>query len=481
MSELSAADVPLYVDLDGTLLRGDLLWEGFAGALRAAPLAAVAALGALASGRAHLKRRIAQTSALDMGLLPWRTEFTHWLADQARLGRRIVLATAADRTVAQQVADHFGFFSAVLASEPGRNLKGPSKLAAIQAEVGEGPFDYCGNGPEDLPIFAAARAAIVVGGDTSVLRRARRMARVEQVFGDEKAPRHAWLHALRPHQWLKNLLVGIPLLTSFRFGDPVAAMTVLGAFVAFCLAASAGYLINDLLDMQSDRRHPRKRRRPLASGVLAPARAVAMAAGLLAGALALSVALRPVLLAWIALYLMLTVLYSLQLKRQALVDVATLALLYTVRILAGGAAAAVPVSFWLLAFSLFLFFSLALVKRCAELVAGRDRAESTAHGRGYTVADLPVLLALGVATSVAAVLVFALFARAPEVVVRYQDPRWLWLTLGGLMMWLARIWLLTQRGRMHDDPLVYSISDPVSRWLIALMVLGFAAAAWLPV
>ena len=478
-------EVPLYVDLDGSVVRSDTLWESFASALRRHPLAAVAALAALASGRAALKRRLAELGSPDVESLPLHETLIAWLGEQRALGRRIVLATAADRTLAESVAARVGLFDAVLASDGRHNLKGRHKLAAIRSDAAGAPFDYCGNGREDVAIFAAARRAIVVGASQQVLGEARRQAQVDAVFEPKPALAQrlrAWIGALRPHQWLKNLLVLVPLLTSFRLDEPQLVGDALLAFASFSLAASSGYLLNDLLDLAADRRHPRKRERAFAAGRLSVRSGFAGSAALLVASLAIAWAVGERFAASVLVYLAMTAMYSGLAKRIALFDVATLAGLYTVRVLAGGAATGVDVSFWLLAFSVFLFFSLALLKRCGELVAQVAREEDTGKGRGYGVSDLSVLQSLGIATSCAALVVLALYVQAPEVTRRYASPQILWLMLFGMLVWLGRLWLDTARGRMHDDPLVHALRERGSRWLLgALLVLfGIAAVVDLP-
>ena len=467
---------PLYVDLDGTLIHTDLLWESLLSALRRHPLAALAALLQLWHGRAQLKRALAALADIDASALPYNEAFVRWLRAEARSGRPVFLATAADGELADRVARHLGIFAGVIASDGQRNLKGARKLVAIR-EHGVGmPFDYCGNGVEDLVIFEAARQAIVVGASGAVIRAAVARAQVSMRFDGTGSPARTWLRAVRAHQWAKNLLLFVPLVTSFRLTNPSSLAAACGSFVAFCCVASAGYLINDLLDLAADRKHPRKRHRPLAAGRIGVPAAIAVAAfGVIAG-LALALALSPALAAWIGFYAVLTVTYSSVIKRIAVFDLIALAALYTIRVLAGGAAVGVEVSFWLLAFSAFLFFSLATVKRCAELVSMRTRRETDVPGRGYRATDLDVLRALGVATSVASVLVLALYVQSPEVAQRYASPKGLWIVLTGLLAWLAHLWLVTARGDMHDDPLVFAMRDPASRWLVAAMMIAFAGA-----
>lgn len=472
--------LPIYVDLDGTLIHSDLLWESLLSGLRLRPFAALRGIGALAGGRAALKRALAEVGKVDVAVLPYNRPLLDWLEAQVRSGRQVWLATAAERSLAEQVAAHLGLFSGVLASDGQHNLKGANKLAAIREHAGSGGFVYCGNGPEDVRIFAAASQAVVVAAPPSVEAAARARSLVAEVFpGAGGGGARAWLRALRPHQWLKNLLVFVPLLTAFLVNDPGAVLAALLAFVAFGCVASGGYLVNDLLDLSADRRHPTKHLRPFASGELKAASGVAAAVALFAAGLGIAALVAPALAAWLAAYGLLTLAYSLFIKRQAVFDLIALAALYTIRILAGGAAVGVEVSFWLLAFSVFLFFSLATVKRCAELVSMRAREVNRARGRGYEAGDYEVLKSLGTSTSVAAVLVLALYVESAEIAHRYAAPRLLWLMLVGLLAWLSHLWLVTARGAMDDDPLVFTLRDPVSRWLVAAIGLAFACAALL--
>lgn len=480
--------VPLYVDLDGCLLRTDTLWESFASALGRHPLRAVLGIATLLRGRAALKQRMAALGEPDFDAMPRHERLVAWLCEQRSAGRRVTLATAADRRLAEAAAESCArycgaeVFDSVLASDGRHNLKGANKLQAIRRDAQGAPFDYCGNGPEDVAIFAQADRAIVVGAPERVLRSARRQARVAEVFeprppAGERA--RSWLRALRPHQWLKNLLVLVPLLAAFRVGDGQALLAALLAFASFSLAASSGYVLNDLLDLASDRRHPRKRERPFAAGSLSIRSGFAGAAALLLVSLAIAVSVGAAFAGWVVVYLAMTGAYSGFAKRIALVDVAMLAGLYTVRVLAGGAAIGVEVSFWLLAFSVFMFFSLALVKRCGELVAQSEREEQTGAGRGYRPGDLAVLQSIGIATSCAALVVLALYVQEPEVTRRYASPQILWLMVVGLLVWTGRLWLATARGTMHDDPLVYAMRDRASRWVLAALLVLFAAAALL--
>jgi 4-hydroxybenzoate polyprenyltransferase len=470
---------PLFVDLDGTLIRSDTLWESFAIALRARPWRTVLGFLAIARGKAAFKEYLSRLGPIDPAALPYREGFVEWLREEKAGGRRIVLATAADRKVAESVAEHLGVFDGVLASDGSRNLKGPAKLEAIQAASDGGPFDYAGNDESDLPIFARSRQAVVVGAPESVIRRANRLEGADTRFARESGGGlRAWIRAVRPHQWLKNLLVFVPMMTAFALDDPTVWLHAFEAAIAMCLAASAGYLVNDLLDMQPDRRHPRKRERPFAAGALAPSHGFVAAALLLFGACVIALGINGKVLFWLLLYLGSTLLYSFWLKRLPMFDVVTLAGLYTLRVELGAAATDIEVSFWLRAFTIFVFLSLALIKRCGELVSERERGEQTGSGRGYGVGDIEILLPMGVASSVAAVLVLALYVSTPDVEIRYATPKLLWLAMVALIVWLGRLWIETARGNMHDDPLVHALTDTTGRWLIIFIVSVFVVAAF---
>ena len=462
-------DVPLCVDLDGTLIHSDLLVESAFALLRRNPLHLFSFVVWLASGRARLKREIAQRVTLDVARLPWDERVLAWLRADARRPR--LLCTAADRRLAEEVAAHIGGFDEVLASDGTHNLGGRRKAELLLSRYGERGFDYAGNAATDLKVWRHARHAIVANATPRVLRRVGSTYMVERVFECRAGGLHAWARALRIHQWSKNLLLFVPLLAAHRVFDLAAVVATGLAFVAFSLCASAAYLLNDLLDLDADRRHPRKRLRPFAAGSL-PLAAGLVAAPLLACAavglaLLLPAGFLPMLLAYAAT----TLAYSFLLKRIALLDVLTLAALYTLRIIAGGEAIPVAISSWLLAFSMFLFLGLALVKRYAEVE--RVVAEAGTHiaGRGYHVAHrLPILLA-GVASSAFSVVVLAFYIDSTKSAQLYASPHLLWLLTPLLAYWLARVWRIARAGRMHDDPVVFALTDRVSLGVLAAFAL----------
>lgn len=460
---------PLAVDLDGTLALTDTLHESILALLRRNPLYLFALPFWLLRGKAHFKREIAHRARPQVATLPYHAPLLDWLREQ-RGQREIVLCTASDAAIARDVADHLAVFDDVLASDGVRNLSGERKAQALAERYGEGGFDYAGNARRDLAVWRRARAAVVVNARPSVARSAARIARVERSFVPARAGVRTWLRALRAHQWAKNLLVFLPLLTAHLALEGETVGRALLAFVAFCLCASSVYLSNDLMDLDADRQHPRKRQRPFAAGELPLVAGFVLAPALLLGAFALALLLPGRFVLVLAVYYLLTVAYSLRLKRVEMLDVIVLAALYTARLLAGAAAIAVPASFWLLAFAMFLFLSLALIKRHTELATLRDLGRVTAAGRGYRTDDLPMLAVLGGASGYLAVLVLALYINSRESERLYRQPELLWLLCPLLLYWLNRAWLLTHRGRMPDDPVVFAVRDPVSLGVLLLAV-----------
>jgi 4-hydroxybenzoate polyprenyltransferase/phosphoserine phosphatase len=466
---------PIVVDLDGTLTPCDTLAEALVQLVKRSPMNLVRAAWWLRRGRAYFKAQIAAETEIAVELLPYRDELLDYLRAQKASGRKIILATAAHRRIAETVAAELGFFDAVYATEGEHNLKGPAKLAALRRDL-RGAFVYAGDSSADLPIWQAAEAAILVGASPSLAASVRGRVAVEQEFPGEKITPALWLRALRVHQWLKNLLLFVPLLTAFSFAEPRRLFAVVLAFLAFSLTASATYLVNDLVDLEADRAHRRKRRRPLASGRLSIRYGVAAAGAILAAGFALALSVSLPFAAMLLAYLTTTSFYSYLFKKYVLIDVIVLSILYTLRILAGSVASGIADSSWLLAFSVFIFLSLALVKRCAELVQLAPEAQGQTRDRDYRVSDLAILWPLGVGSALSAVVIFGLFISAPETQARYATPQFLWLVAIGLLYWTARLWIKTSRGEMHDDPIVYTIRDRGSRIVILGMIVLTLAA-----
>ncbi len=466
--ERAAGDVPLVVDLDGTLVLTDLLHESAVSAVARAPLAALRALPALLRGdRASLKRRLAEAGPVDAESLPLRVELVELLRGEKAKGRRLVLATAADGLLARPVAERVGLFDEVLASDGARNLGGEEKRKTLVERYGEKGFDYAADRRADLPVFRSARSAILVGPGVRLRAEVERAGTpVVAALPGRPARAGTLLSALRVRQWVKNLLVFVPLVTGHVFEPSVLVAGGL-AFVALSLLASAVYVLNDLGDLEADRQHHSKRRRPLASGDLSIRAGLALVPLLLALSLAAALALAPGARILLAVYLATTTLYTLFLKRKVLVDVFTLAFLYTLRVLLGGAATGVPVSPWLLAFSVFLFLSLAFVKRASELLALKELGRDGAAGRDWFVRDSLVVQVLGVASAHLSGLVLAIYIHSDVTKRLYAHPGWLWLLVPALLYWTSRVWVLVGRGEMDEDPIVFAARDRVT-WVLAL-------------
>ena len=465
--EVSESDIPLIVDVDGTLLNGDLSVETILRLIADRPAKLPHAVWHWArSGKAGLKQFLASEVSVDVTSIPFNPDIRSIVQTARDQGRDIYLASASDETLVQQIADRLGPFCGHFASDGACNLSGAQKAHRLCATFGEKGFDYAGNSAADLPVWERARKAIVVGN--GIAGRARKVGDVEQVVPDAPDIR-AYLGALRPHQWLKNVLIFVPMLAAHALAWETLAASLL-AFAAFSLCASSAYLLNDLLDLPHDRAHPRKARRPIASGQTPLAHAMLGVPLLLVGAFAIALTALPMAFVGLLLgYLVATLVYSLSLKEVAVVDILTLGGLYTLRVLAGGAATGIAISHWLLAFTMLLFLSLAIVKRLIELVDAGDQGKRDLGGRGYRADDLQVMGQLAGASGYGAVIVLALYITSDQVLQGYAQPEFLWGVCVLLLYWISRVLMIAHRGEMHDDPVLFAATDRVS--------LGVAGAA----
>jgi len=461
---------PLVVDLDGTLVKTDLLVESFFALIKRNPFYVLAIPFWLLKGKAFLKQQIHQRTNLDVGNLPYHEPFLAYLKDQRARGRRLVLATGNDQHIARQVAGHLQLFDSVLASDGVVNLTRRAKQTRLVAEYGEKGFDYAGDSRDDLDAWSSARRAILVNAPDSVSRRTARVTEIEQIFSREGSRAMPFLKALRLHHWLKNVLVFVPLVLAYRYAEPGLPGKAFLAFLSFGLSASCVYLINDLADLPADRRHPRKRMRPFASGQLSLLWGLVLAPLLLFASMILACFLPLPFLAVLLLYFFLNLGYSFTMKQVAILDVIVLAGLYTMRIMAGSAAVSIWPSAWLGAFALFIFFSLALVKRYAELVLMRKTHGEDVQVRGYLGIDGELLAAMGAGSGYLAVLVLALYISSATAELLYKHQAFIWLLCPLLLYWISYVWLIAHRGRMDDDPLVFAIKNPVSQIVAVLAV-----------
>jgi 4-hydroxybenzoate polyprenyltransferase len=469
---VNATALPLCVDLDGTLVRSDTLVEGFC-ALATDPRV-VTALLSLANGRAAFKQSVAAGARLDPALLPYNDTLLTYLRAQKAAGRDLVLATAADRRIAHAIATHLGIFDEVIASDGTTNLKGAAKAQALTDRFGVKGFVYAGNATSDLPIWRQAAAVILVNAPASAVGELRGTVPIELSIADQPPVLPELLKAMRPHQWVKNALVFVPILTAHALTETAAWVGGVLMFLAFCFTASAIYLVNDLLDIAADRAHPRKRLRPFARGAVPLPVGVAAAGVLLVAGLALALIGH---VAWVvALYALMSISYSFGLKQLPLVDVFMLGGLYTIRLFGGGEATGHRLSLWLLGFSSFLFLSLALLKRVEEMMSLSSVGGSKAARRGYSATDTPILQLFGVASAFASSIVLALFVQSEATAQNYASPSLLWFVVPLLLFWQCRMWLSGARGYMHHDPIVYAGRDRIS-WAIGATTAAVLIAA----
>lgn len=431
------------------------------------------------AGKTVLKSRLAQSVDIDVSALPYNQPLLAWLREQHANGRQLLLATASHKRWAAQVAQHVGLFDEVLASDDVINLKGQRKRDALVERYGVKGYDYVGDAQADMPVWMAADKAYVVSSSVQFIRRVRHVADVDRVFDcDHPLGIKSLLRALRPHQWMKNLLVFVPLLAAHIYGNVNQDMLALIAFLVFCLTASSVYVLNDLVDVPDDRHHVRKRKRAFASGDLSLLTGWLVWPGLLLSACLFALALLPAKFFFaLSIYFILTVAYTFALKRRFIVDVITLAALYTLRMAAGAASVAVPLSFWLLSFSMFVFLSLAFIKRYSELQRARDKSSADAiRGRGYVPEDMEMVSTMGVSSGYLSVLVLALYIQDSHTALLYATPKIIWLACPLLLYWISRAWMLTHRGLMHDDPIVFAIKDKTS-WLVGACFMAIFALA----
>ena len=467
--------LPLCVDLDGTLVKSDTLVDSLLVLARSKPKLLLKLPALLLKGKAAFKAFVTDAVALDVAHLPFNRKLIQYLQQQKTQGRAIYLTTGADQRLARRVATHLNLFNGVLGSDGATNLIGNKKLNSLREHFAEG-FAYIGNATPDLPLLAACGEPMVANPSLRLrLGMRARGIRPAQSFIERRTIPATLLKAMRLHQWAKNLLIFVPLMLSHDL-RLAKALTALAAFLCFSLTASSAYLVNDLLDIDADRRHPRKRLRPIASGDLPGVWGAVLAVLLLVVAFFGAGFLPGGFYGWLMLYLATTLSYSSILKRIALVDVLVLSCLYILRLLAGGAATLTPISHWLSGFSLFLFLSLAIVKRFAELENLRATGATPKNGRGYLLADQQQLRSFGTASAYAAVVVFAIYISGIDVIKLYRQPHLLWLIVPLMLLWLNRVWLLASRGELDEDPVAFAITDRVSLF-IGLLVMVVALLA----
>jgi 4-hydroxybenzoate polyprenyltransferase len=471
--EGSVLDRPLCVNLEGALVRADVLWESVLLLLRRRPWLLFALPVWMLGGRARLRLAVEQRISVDAASLPYQTDLVEMLRSSAAKGRRIVLSTATDARIANAVAGHLALFHEVISSE-GESTA--TRRASLETRFGSNGFDYVGGSVEDLTVLAAAQRGYLVGASRSVASRARLLGDKVQVLSTRPSRFRAMVKALRPHQWAKNALVVVPILLAPALPSFQHVVAAVLAAIAFSLCASAGYVFNDLLDVEADRAHRTKSRRPFASGNLPLIYGPPLFVALFVASFGLALAALPLaFVGMLAIYFVATLAYSFVLKSKLMLDVVVLAWLYTHRVLAGGIATGIPISAWLLAFSMFMFSSLAFAKRYIELRQSVGKGGQL-KSRGYHTQDLEMVASMGPTAGYLAVLVFCLYVDSNAVAERYHAPMVLWFMAPVLLYWISRVWFLAHRGQMQDDPVKFALTDRRS-WLCGLMVALVAAAA----
>lgn len=472
----------LCVDLDGTLIRTDLSVESLFGVIKLAPWLVFLLPVWLLKGRHYLKAQLAKRTDVDVSVLPYNLEVLDLIEDARRKGRGVYLVTGSNELYAKAVGSHLGVFEEVFASNEAHDLTASAKADLLVDRFGEGCFEYIANGKVDLPIWRSAGKVVTVNASPAVQRQAASYGKPHVHISSPSVNLNTWLKTVRIHHWTKNALLFVPLLAAHRLLDVSAILDLIGAFLAFSLCASATYIINDLFDLDSDRHHSTKRHRAFAAGDLSAGSGIIVCTIMMLSGLSISFLLPIGFQLALVAYLIITLLYSLRLKNVASLDVLILAGLYTLRVIAGGFAADVTLSFWLLAFSMFIFLCLALVKRVAELTELQKKGESEGHqlgktrGREYDTGDIPILQSLGAASGYLAVLILALYINSDEVLILYRMPQILWLLAPLLLLWITRLWVVTTRGYMDDDPIVFAVKDPET-WMTAAITSAIIVSA----
>jgi 4-hydroxybenzoate polyprenyltransferase len=467
---------PLCVDLDGTLVKSDTFFDSLMVLARRDPLALLSAPLWAIQGKAHLKSQVASRVALDVTHLPYNRPLLDYLRDEHAAGRKLYLATGADRSLAERVAAHLGIFDEVMASDGAVNLTGNNKLRHLEQRFAPRGFDYIGNALPDLPLLKSAQGAMLANPDlrlNSALKS--RNIPVSRRFLDRSPIPIALAKALRLHQWAKNLLVFLPLLLAHHI-RPASVLIAVTAFFCFSFIASATYIFNDLLDLEADRVHLNKRKRAFAAGDLSVTAGVSISFLLAAVSLTMAAYLPPKFLIFLLLYLVTTLAYSLVFKRIVLVDVVILSGLYTVRMVAGAAATNTKISPWLAAFSIFFFLSLAMVKRFSELQNLLARGVNPTSARGYFLSDIEQVRSFGTASAYASIVIFALYINGNDVSALYHHPGRMWLITPLMILWVSRVWLLASRGLLDEDPVVFALQDRMSLLLgLGVMLVAYSA------
>lgn len=468
--------VPLCVDLDGTLIKSDSLFEAFVVLLKTRPFFALFLLFLLFRGKSCFKQHLAERVKLDILNLPYSKSFLTFLQNEHQNGRKLILITATHQKIAGEIAQHLGIFTEVIASDHRTNMKGKVKTGVLNSKFGKNNYDYAGNHKVDNHVWTDSRHALLVNASSSLTRQAKLNYQVSHTFNDKKFNFFTFLRALRLHQWVKNFLVFVPIFLGHLYFDVDAIKNIMLAFFAFCCVSSSVYLLNDLVDLEADRKHATKCARPFAAGDLSLSVGLFTFPILTLIGFYISLFLPSEFLITLATYYVLTLLYSFYLKRLILIDVFTLAVLYTLRIIAGMAVVDVGYSEWLISFSIFFFLSLAFVKRYSELFYANKKAKKEIVGRAYQIKDLTQIAIFGTTSAYVSVLIFAFYISSNKVMMLYQRPQLLWSVCLILLFWISRLWMLASRGNVQEDPVLFALKDRTSFVVIVLTLVIMIAA-----
>jgi 4-hydroxybenzoate polyprenyltransferase len=452
---------PLIVDLDGTLINTDLLHESSVTLFKKSIIQFLQSITVLLKGKAKFKNFIAEKVDIDISLLPFNKDFLDWLSTQ-KDNRKLILCTGSNEKYAKKISKYLNLFDEVIASNKEHNMVGLKKAEILVDKFGKGNFQYAGNSHKDIPVWIVSDGAIVVNGSNALINKIKNKVNIVNIFNGPPINIKQWLKALRAHQWLKNLLLFAPMIAAHMVTDLNSWIQVFIGFISFSFCASSIYLINDIIDLENDRAHPRKRKRPFASGSIPFVYGLFLLPVLICSSFFIGSILGNNFIFWLTIYLVLTLLYSFVLKPYILIDVITLAMLYTIRIIAGAATLNLLLSPWILAFSILLFVSLAFVKRYAELEIQIFNEDIKIKGRGYMTSDASLIQSIGTASSFASILVFILYLNSPEIKVLYEFPEFVWLCIPVLIFWQSWMWLNAHRGQMHDDPIMFAVKDITS-------------------
>ncbi|HEY1078795.1 MAG TPA: UbiA family prenyltransferase [Bdellovibrio sp.] len=458
----------LVCDLDDCLIKTDALYEQLLVLLKKKPLLFLCSLLWLVKGKAYFKNQLATNTSFQANTLPYRESVLHIIKEFQREQKGlIILASASPQLWVDAVANHLGLFDKTLGSTATQNIKGESKLLALRAHIGSSAFSYIGDSHADLALWEHASHIVAVNPSTLLKSKIAAIKKPTKIVDDSEKPWRLLLKQIRPHQWVKNALVFLPALAGHKILNPDVFISCIFAFFGFSLTASFVYVLNDLLDLSSDRSHHTKKNRPFASGQLSLKWGLVLLPLLLLGTVLLSLPLPPTYAGWISTYLILNFAYSFYLKQSVVVDVIILSMMYTLRIFAGSAASDVMISEWLLSFSTLFFFSLACVKRCTEIL--RSKNKITLDGRGYRQVDYPMIQSLGVGSGLLSVLIILFYLQSDDVKALYHNTAALWFATPVLLFWISRVWLLANRDEVNDDPVLFAVKDPAS-WVCLIIL-----------